>query len=103
MGESEARLFQREGARIVLGVILEGQGRTAFENIAQQDGNATFVPLGVTHEQDWQRTVETVEQTYGRLDILVNNAGIVRMAPFDEASLEAWDEGISVNPGAFSS
>ena len=97
MGESEARLFAREGARVVLGDILEDQGRAAVENIAQQGGTATFVPLDVTHEQDWQRAVETAEQTYGRLDILVNNAGIVRMAPLDETSLEAWNEVIDVN------
>ncbi len=97
MGESEARLFAREGAQVVLGDILEDQGRAAVENITQQGGSATFVPLDVTREQDWQRAVETVEQTYGRLDILVNNAGIVRMAPLDETSLEAWNEVIGVN------
>ena len=97
MGESEARLFAREGAQVVLGDILEDQGRSAAENIAQQGGTATFVPLDVTHEQDWQRAVEPAEQTYGRLDILVNNAGIVRMAPLDETSLEAWNEVIGVN------
>ena len=97
MGESEARLFAREGAQVVLGDILEDQGRAAVENIAQQGGSATFVPLDVTREQDWQRAVKTAEQTYGRLDILVNNAGIVRMAPLDETSLEAWNEVIGVN------
>lgn len=97
MGESEARLFAREGAQVVLGDILEDQGRAAVENITQQGGSVTFVPLDVTREQDWQRAVETVEQTYGRLDILVNNAGIVRMAPLDETSLEAWNEVIGVN------
>lgn len=97
MGESEARLFAREGAQVVLGDILEDQGRAAVENITQQGGSATFVPLDVTREQDWQRAVETAEQIYGRLDILVNNAGIVRMAPLDETSLEAWNEVIGVN------
>ena len=97
MGESEARLFAREGAQVVLGDVLEDQGRAAVEHIAQQGGSATFVPLDVTHEQDWQRAVETAEQTYARLDILVNNAGIVRMAPLDETSLEAWNEVIGVN------
>ncbi len=97
MGESEARLFAREGAQVVLGDILEDQGRAAVESIAQQGGTATFVPLDVTRERDWQRAVETVEQAYGRLDILVNNAGIVRMAPLDETSLETWNEVIDVN------
>ena len=45
MGESEARLFAREGAQVVLGDILADQGRSAVENIAQQGGTAAFVPL----------------------------------------------------------
>ena len=97
MGESEARLFACEGAKVVLGDVLEEQGRTVVEDIIRQGGAATFVPLDVTKESDWQQAVETAEQTYANLDILVNNAGIVRMAPLDETSLEDWNAVISVN------
>ena len=97
MGESEVRLFVREGAQVVLGDVLEEQALAVLEDIVRQGGAATFVPLDVTKESDWQQAVETSEQTYGRLDILVNNAGIVRMAPLDETSLEDWNEVISVN------
>jgi NAD(P)-dependent dehydrogenase (short-subunit alcohol dehydrogenase family) len=97
MGECEARLFAREGAKVVLGDVLEEQGQQAVSGIAQQGGAATFVSLDVTAESDWQRAVETAERAYGKLDVLVNNAGIVRMAPLDETSLEAWNEVINVN------
>ena len=97
MGECEARLFAREGAKVVLGDVLEEQGRQVAAEINQQGGAATFVRLDVTVESDWQRAVETAERTYGRLHVLVNNAGIVRMAPLDETSLEAWNEVINVN------
>ena len=94
MGECEARLFVREGAKVVLGDVLEAQGR----QVAQELGAAaTFVRLDVTRESDWQNAAATAEQTYGQLNILVNNAGIVRMAPLDETSLEAWNEVITVN------
>lgn len=94
MGECEARLFVREGAKVVLGDILEEQGRQVAKELGAA---ATFVRLDVTVESDWQRAVATAEQTYGELHILVNNAGIVRMAPLDETSLEAWNEVINVN------
>jgi cyclopentanol dehydrogenase len=97
MGECEARLFAREGAKVVFGDVLEEQGRRVAQEIIQQGGAATFVRLDVTVESDWQRAVETAEHTYGKLDVLVNNAGIVRMAPLDETSLEAWNEVINVN------
>lgn len=94
MGECEARLFVREGAKVVLGDILEEQGRQVAKELGAA---ATFVRLDVTVESDWQRAVATAEQTCGELHILVNNAGIVRMAPLDETSLEAWNEVINVN------
>ena len=94
MGECEARLFVREGAKVVLGDVLEEQGRQVAKELGAA---ATFVRLDVTVESDWQKAVETAERTYGKLHILVNNAGIVRMAPLDETSLEAWNEVINVN------
>ena len=97
MGECEARLFIREGAKVVLGDVLEENGRQVAEEIVRQGGNATFVRLDVTTEADWQRAVETAERMYGKLQILVNNAGIVRMGLLDETSLEAWHEVINVN------
>jgi NAD(P)-dependent dehydrogenase (short-subunit alcohol dehydrogenase family) len=97
MGECEARLFAREGAKVVLGDVLEEQGRKVAAEINQQGGVATFVRLDVTAESDWQQATATAERTYGKLDVLVNNAGIVRMAPLDETSLEAWNEVINVN------
>jgi len=97
MGESEARLFVREGAKVILGDVLEEQGRATVADITRQGGATTFVPLDVSKESDWQRAVETAEQAYGQLNILVNNAGIVRMAPLDETSLEDWNAVISVN------
>jgi len=97
MGECEARLFVREGAKLVLGDVLEEQGKKVAEEIIRQGGNATFVRLDVTVEADWQRAVETAERTYRKLQILVNNAGIVRMGPLDETSVDAWNEVINVN------
>jgi NAD(P)-dependent dehydrogenase (short-subunit alcohol dehydrogenase family) len=94
MGECEARLFVREGAKVVLGDVLEEQGRQVAKELGAA---ATFVRLDVTVESDWQSAVATAEQMYGKLQILVNNAGIVRMAPLDETSLEAWNEVINVN------
>jgi NAD(P)-dependent dehydrogenase (short-subunit alcohol dehydrogenase family) len=97
MGECEARLFAREGAKVVLGDLLEELGQRVAADITRQGGAATFVRLDVTAEGDWQRAVAAAERTYGKLQVLVNNAGIVRMAPLDETSLEAWNEVINVN------
>src|SRR5437660_2988768 len=76
MGAGEARLFAQEGARIVIGDILGGEGAAVAAGIGAKGGEAVFVRLDVTSESDWERAVATAERRFGKLDVLVNNAGI---------------------------
>src|SRR2546426_1421874 len=76
MGAVEARLFAQEGARIVIGDILEGEGAAVAAGIGAKGGEAVFVRLDVISESDWERAVATAERRFGKLDVLVNNAGI---------------------------
>src|SRR2546428_11742955 len=76
MGAAEARMFAREGAKVVIGDILEAEGKAVEADIKGKGAEALFVALDVTSETDWQRAVEAAVSRFGRLDILVNNAGI---------------------------
>jgi NAD(P)-dependent dehydrogenase (short-subunit alcohol dehydrogenase family) len=97
-GEAEARLFVKEGAKVVLGDILLELGQKVAADInVQAPRTATFVKLDVTQESDWQQAVDTAVRTYGKLDILVNNAGIFRMEGVEATSLELWNQVIAVN------
>jgi 3alpha(or 20beta)-hydroxysteroid dehydrogenase/cyclopentanol dehydrogenase len=97
MGAEEARLFAREGATVVFGDVLEAEGKTVEEEIRAAGGDARFVSLDVTREDDWARAVETTERLYGRLDILVNNAGIGGGRRIEETTLEEWERTMAVN------
>ena len=77
MGADEARLFAAEGAHVVLGDILEEQGKTLEAEIGESGAQALFVRLDVTVEDDWVSAVEATISRFGQLDILVNNAGSV--------------------------
>ncbi len=93
-GEAEARLFVAEGARVVIGDMLEDEGR----KLAAELGDAAvFQRMDVTQEADWQAAVKTAQARFGRLDILVNNAGILRMASMDEMTLAEYRKVIDVN------
>src|SRR2546427_5773582 len=81
MGAAEARLFAQEGARIVIGDILEGEGAAVAAGIGAKGGEAGFVRLGVTSESDWGRAVATAGRRFGKLGVPVKNAGIGRAAP----------------------
>ncbi len=97
MGWSEATIFAREGARVVVGDILEADGREVAEKIAAAGGQARFVKLDVTSETDWQQAVSTTVASFGKLDVLVNNAGISGTFDPDTTSTAAWDTLMNVN------
>ncbi|MBW2497737.1 MAG: glucose 1-dehydrogenase [Deltaproteobacteria bacterium] len=72
-GACEARLFAELGARVVIGDVLDEEGRAVAEEIGE---SACFQHLDVTSSADWERAVAATLERFGRLDILVNNAGI---------------------------
>ena len=78
MGAAEARMFAREGAKVVIGDVLDAEGTRVAAEIAESGGDALFVHLDVTHEEDWRSAIGAATSSFGKLDILVNNAGIWR-------------------------
>ncbi len=96
-GETEARMFVKEGAKVVLGDILIEQGQKVAADIVKHGGQALFVKLDVTKEADWQAVVDATVRTYGKLNILVNNAGIFHTEGVEATSLELWNRVIAVN------
>src|SRR5262249_12505151 len=96
-GATEARLFAQEGARVVVGDILDAVGKHVEEAIRAQGGEATYVHLDVTHEADWVEAVGTAVNRYGKLDVLVNNAGIVLRKGIEDTTEADWDHIMAVN------
>lgn len=98
IGAAAARLFAREGAKVVIADVLEDQGRQTAASIKGAGGEATFVKCDVTKAGDVQAALETAVQTYGRLDVVYNNAGIegpqADTANYSEAD---FDRVIAVN------
>jgi cyclopentanol dehydrogenase len=97
MGAAEAMMFAREGARVVIGDILEEEGRRTEATINESGGECLFVRLDVTREADWQRAVATAVARFGKLDILVNNAGVVSRGVLEDTTSEEWDRVMGVN------
>ena len=97
MGAVEARLFAQNGARVVIGDILEDEGRRTEAEINEAGGECVFVRLDVTSEESWQDAVAAAVGRFGKLDILVNNAGIYRTHNVLETSGEEWDQVMDIN------
>jgi NAD(P)-dependent dehydrogenase (short-subunit alcohol dehydrogenase family) len=97
MGADEGRLFAVEGAKVVLGDVLETEGKATAEEIRAAGGEATFVRLDVTSESDWEAAVATAERLYGKLDVLVNNAGIGGGNRIEDTTLAEWERTMAIN------
>ena len=97
MGAAEARMFAREGARVVIGDVLDAEGRQVEAEINETGGECVFVHLDVTQESEWQSAVQTAVTRFGKLDVLVNNAGIVRRTSVEDMSADEWDLIMNVN------
>jgi len=97
MGESEALIFGREGAAVVVADVDETAGRQVAAKIGADGGKARFARLDVTNESDWEDVIRATTGAYGRLDILVNNAGISGSQDPDTHSTKSWDTIMGVN------
>jgi NAD(P)-dependent dehydrogenase (short-subunit alcohol dehydrogenase family) len=97
MGAVTAQLFASEGAKVVIGDVLEPEGAATEAEIRAAGGDATFVRLDVTSEPDWERAVALAERLHHRLDLLVNNAGIGRSGRVEATTVAQWDRTMDVN------
>ena len=96
-GALEAELFVAEGASVVFGDVLDDEGRSVERRITEAGGEAVYVHLDVTSDDDWTAAVDTAEARFGKLDVLVNNAGIANDEKIEETSEELWERIMLVN------
>ncbi|MFF3762048.1 SDR family NAD(P)-dependent oxidoreductase [Streptomyces sp. NPDC002185] len=94
-GEQEVRLFAAEGARVVLGDVLDDAGEALAKELGAD--RAAYVHLDVTSEDDWTAAVAAATERFGRIDGLVNNAGILRFNELVSTPLEEFRAIVSVN------
>ena len=96
-GETEAKMFVQEGAKVILGDVLDDVGRKVEAEIRESGAETTYLHLDVTREDDWRAAVDQAVSRYGKLDILVNNAGILIRKGIEETTEEVWDRIMDVN------
>jgi 3alpha(or 20beta)-hydroxysteroid dehydrogenase len=99
MGASFARAMVAQGAKVVLGDVLDEAG-LALE--AELGASAAYAHLDVTEREHWRHSVDRAVDQFGKLNVLVNNAGILAPGVVGEISQLDWARTIDVNlTGAF--
>jgi NAD(P)-dependent dehydrogenase (short-subunit alcohol dehydrogenase family) len=96
-GAAEARLFVNEGAKVVIGDVLDDQASMLAREINARGRALVAIHLDVTRGADWRNAVATCEKEFGGLDVLVNNAGIFNTSGLEDTSEELWDAVVNIN------
>ena len=99
IGGASARMLVAEGAKVVIGDLLDGEGAALADELGD---SARYVHLDVTSDEDWRAAVELTVSEFGRLDVLFNNAGIFNGGQLQRYKTEQWQQMLDVNlTGAF--
>jgi len=93
-GAAIARALATAGARVVLTDVLHERG----ESLAREIGSAaSYRPLDVRLERDWERVVADTLEQHGRIDVLVNNAAVLHMGTLENTPPELFRRVLEVN------
>lgn len=93
MGETHARLFIDQGAKVVITDIDQEKGTALADELGE---HALFIEHDVTDEDGWKTVVEKTEEKFGPVNVLVNNAGI-SPALSTNSSLEEYMQVVNIN------
>ena len=98
IGRATAKIFAREGAKIVLADVVEEGGQQTLAMIGDTGGDAIFIRTDVSRESDVNAAVAKAVEKYGRLDCAFNNAGIEGQGGLThECTVENWNRVIAID------
>ncbi|WP_233431906.1 SDR family NAD(P)-dependent oxidoreductase [Sphingobium indicum] len=100
LGAAQARLFAKEGAKVVVADLNVEMGNKVVAEIQESGGEALFVRLDITDAASWAGAVEAAVGAFGKLTTLSNTAGIIHGAMIQDETLEGWSKMIAVNQTA---
>lgn len=94
MGEKHARRFVAEGAKTVLTDIQDEAGQKLADELG---GNAVYMHLDVSDEQNWKDVISKMEEMWGPLTTLVNNAGYGKFQLLDDLTAEDFQRTFAID------
>jgi len=98
IGRGIARLFAKEGAKVVVAARTEEQLNRVVREIETDGGIAAAIVTDVSVTQDVERMIQFAIEKYGQLNILVNNAGFgFGYSIGDERMEKAYDNLMATN------
>ncbi|MFK0117209.1 SDR family NAD(P)-dependent oxidoreductase [Streptomyces sp. NPDC090994] len=98
IGAAAARLFAREGARVLLAARTERQLKEVTEEIRTAGGTAGYAVCDLADPASVRAAVDRAVDLYGRLDVAFNNGATgVPPGPLDQTTEADFDQVYAVN------
>src|SRR5213594_2377418 len=105
IGAEIARLFAREGGRVICAARTQREGdhqlagslETTVADIRAAGGEAQAVTANIAEPAECERLIGTARDTYGPVDVLVNNAALTYYLPVKDYPLNRWMRSWAVN------
>ena len=98
IGRATARIFAREGARLVLADVADEGGNETLKMVKDAGAQGLYVRCDVANETAVEALVARAVTEYGRLDCAFNNAGIGGAGRLThEYSLAEWNRVMAIN------
>ena len=97
MGRSDALLFAKEGAKVVVTDINGENASSVAQEIKNAGGEAFDYKADVTKPAEVEKLVEETLKRYGRIDILISNAGWDELRPFLATDENFWNKIFDLN------
>ncbi len=94
-GLAMAKLFVKEGAKVVITDVDDKHADEAIAEIGQAD--ATFIKQDVSQEAGWEPVFKHAVEKFGTVNVLVNNAGILSFNDAETIDLETWHKILSID------
>ncbi|WP_150285246.1 SDR family NAD(P)-dependent oxidoreductase [Rummeliibacillus sp. TYF-LIM-RU47] len=97
MGAAEARLFAKEGAKVVATDLNEEKLNEVVADVKAAGGEITGIKQNVASEEEWKAVVAKTVELYGKVDVLVNNAGVAMSKNFATMEMDEWNWVMDIN------
>lgn len=100
IGYETVKLFQKNGAKVILFGSKEESVKKALEKLKQENIEAEGFYPNLNNFEEIKRVVEQIYQKYGQIDILINNAGISANKKIEDTEIEEFNNIINLNINA---
>ncbi|WP_028548098.1 SDR family NAD(P)-dependent oxidoreductase [Paenibacillus sp. UNC451MF] len=97
IGRETCLKFASKGDRVVVADYNDKGGQETVDLIIKAGGEAIFVKVDVSKQEEVEALLDSTEKHYGRVDVMFNNAGIGGAGPVLEQNMDLYHRTISIN------